>query len=389
MSLKKMHPPAMVQPTAPIASRVSTATGGGKGSKDRQNAENIVPTNLQQNGLVEQVNSGKKMSNKASSVKAVAATTPTVVSSNTIKTGQSHVNGSSAISTLNTTNRRKSHRINSPNRKRREQLNVFNSLRAWNVKFVPSSQTTVRVDSGIDKKQSAVPGGGGSSSNEASKANSERSSSASSTTTSGSMSSSVSSNTSSSSSSISSSSNISDSIKENAPSKGKKRTTAAATVLVKEPSATDVTTAQSVKNKEDIAEPQSTASNDAKQTQNAPPPNQSTNGYSGTQGKLDKKLMNGSGGFSANHRHPSAVISPSHPSSSGSVIPSSSSSTVLSIPSSTSSTTTRSSLTSPVMSTPSPAVLTSSPTNHSRHNSSVNARATNAGKVLLPNVNRI
>ncbi|XP_062554997.1 poly(A) RNA polymerase gld-2 homolog B-like [Armigeres subalbatus] len=387
MSLKKMHPPAMVQPTAPIASRANTlvVSGGGKGTKDRQNAENIVPTNHQQNGLSEQAN-GKKISNKTSSVKAIAATTPTVMSSSTIRTVHSNVNGSSAISTLNSTNRRKSHRINSPNRKRREQLNVFNSLRAWNVKFVPSSQTTAREESRIDEKQPAAPGGGGSSSNEASKANSERSSSASSTSTSGSMSSSVSSNTSSSSSSISSSSNISDSIKENALSKGKKRTTVATAVVSKEPPATDVSTTHNVKKREDITE-QTAGYNDVKQFQKAPPTHtiSVTNGHPGAHGKNDKKLMNGSGGFSANHRHPSAVISPSHSSSSGSVIPSSSSA-VVSLPSSASSMT-RSSLTSPVMSTSSPAVLTSSPTNHSRHISNGNTRAANAGKVLLPNVN--
>lgn len=398
MSAKKMHPPAMVQtPIGPIASKSNAlvVNGGGKVTKDRQNAENIVPASLQ-NGPGEQINGIKKLSNKAPPVVA-AVMTPTVVSSSLIKTVQSHMNGSSVISTLNSTNRRKSHRLNSPNRKRREQQNVFNSLRSWDVKIVPSGQTVSQEDRGKNEKQSAaqVIGSSSNSSNEASKANSERSSSASSITTSGSMSSSVSSNTSSSSCSISSSSSssISDNINDNGLSKGKKRLTVATIVPSKEPSTASVAIAQNVKKKEEAGN-RVNASNEGKPILNAPAVQpvlaiSNTNGHSAVQGKVDRKLLNGSGGFSANHRHPAAVISPSHSSSSGSVIPSSSSSSstvVASLPSSASSIT-RSSLTPPVMSTSSPAVLTSSPTNHSRHNSGANTRASNAGKVLLPNVN--
>nr|XP_029727033.1 poly(A) RNA polymerase gld-2 homolog B [Aedes albopictus]XP_029727043.1 poly(A) RNA polymerase gld-2 homolog B [Aedes albopictus] len=454
MSAKKMHPPAMVQtPIGSIASKANTlvvvSNSVGKGAKDRQNSENIVPASVQNRPAGEQVNSTKKLSNKAPPVVAtIATTTPTVVSSNVVKTVQPNMNGgASVISTLNSTNRRKSHRLTSPNRRRREQQNVFNSLRAWDVKIVSSVQPTVAASQdevGVKHEiQSAAQGVGSSSiSNEASKAKCERSSSASSTTTSGSMSSSVSSNTSS-SSCISSSSSVSNSINDNngLSSKVKKRgvtVVAPTTVPCKEPAVADVVTIpQNVKKKEDsgnrtnvtndgakhiqsvpILQPVLTistanghckvqgkkeesanrpsASNDGKQNiQNAPLVQpvlsiSAPNGHSRVHGKVDKKLLNGSGGFGANHRHPAAAILPSHSSSSGSVIPSSSSSStvVASLPSSASSVT-RSSLTPPVMSTSSPAVLTSSPTNHPRHNTGVNTRSSNAGKVLLSNVNTL
>lgn len=287
MSAKKMHPPAMVQtPIGSIASKANTlvvvSNSVGKGAKDRQNAENIVPASVQNGPASEQVNNTKKLSNKAPPVVAtIATTTPTVVSSNVVKTVQPNMNGgASVISTLNSTNRRKSHRLTSPNRRRREQQNVFNSLRAWDVKIVSSVQPTVAASQdevGVKHEiQSAAQGVGSSSiSNEASKAKCERSSSASSTTTSGSMSSSVSSNTSS-SSCITSSSSVSNSINDNngLSSKVKKRgvtVVAPTTVPCKEPAVADVVTIpQNVKKKEDSGNRTNVTNDGAKHIQSVP-----------------------------------------------------------------------------------------------------------------------
>ncbi|KXJ76885.1 hypothetical protein RP20_CCG008758 [Aedes albopictus] len=287
MSAKKMHPPAMVQtPIGSIASKANTlvvvSNSVGKGAKDRQNSENIVPASVQNGPAGEQVNSTKKLSNKAPPVVAtIATTTPTVVSSNVVKTVQPNMNGgASVISTLNSTNRRKSHRLTSPNRRRREQQNVFNSLRAWDVKIVSSVQSTVAASqdevSVKHEIQSAAQGVGNSSiSNEASKAKCERSSSASSTTTSGSMSSSVSSNTSS-SSCITSSSSVSNSINDNngLSSKVKKRgvtVVAPTNVPCKEPAVADVVTIpQNVKKKEDSGNRTNVTNDGAKHIQSVP-----------------------------------------------------------------------------------------------------------------------
>lgn len=406
-----MHPPPMVHNTnGPMAAGskgcpMKATGGGGKATKDRQNAENIVPT-FHQNGSSggnEPQANAKKVTLAGSTHKTCNTAQPTATAPqpaiaaapaavSTIKTvSATAVNGgSSVISTLNSANRRKTNRNNSPNRRRREQQNIYNSLRAWNVKIVPSRQTTVQQQDDCGALGGEKQFAAGSNAEPSKTNSSERSSSVSSTTTSGSMSSSVTSNTSSSSNSVSSSSSssLSDSIKDinGGLLKGSKKrggavsNTCSTVVSVKEPIATATATVQNVKKKEEVGgQPTDEAVNgEAKgSSSNALPVTGSQSGATGNSySKGEKKLWNG--GFSANPRHPAATISSSHSSSVGSVIPSSS------LP--PSSVAHSSSQASPVTSSiSSPAVLTTSPTtNHSRHN----IRAANAGKVLQqPNVN--
>ncbi|XP_058824452.1 poly(A) RNA polymerase gld-2 homolog B-like isoform X3 [Topomyia yanbarensis] len=220
MSSKKMHPPVALHSTGQTGAKghlLSASSVVGSKSitgKDRHNAENIVPShngttgsddstpqaNTPGNGTI---GGAKKCSNKPI----------TVVASNNTKIQQVGI-GSSAISSLNSINRRKSHRTHSPNRKRQEQQNIFNSLKAWNVKIAPSTKDPVENESGARVSNDATPKNGGS---DIAKANIGTSSG--SCSTSASASSNVSSNTSDNSSisncSISSSSNSDKNVKKN------------------------------------------------------------------------------------------------------------------------------------------------------------------------------
>ncbi|XP_058446222.1 poly(A) RNA polymerase gld-2 homolog B-like isoform X3 [Malaya genurostris] len=182
MSGKKMHPPVVLHSTGQtsvkgnLLSAVSATGAKSVTAKDRQNAENIVPS---QNG-----NSGKEEtlpqtngpgSGTVSCTKKCNSKTITVAPTNVSKIQQTTV-GPSAISSLNSINRRKSHRIHSPNRKRQEQQNIFNSLKAWNVKIAPSSQAPVKSEFGARGTCDAPSKNAGK---EIAKANSESSSTAS------------------------------------------------------------------------------------------------------------------------------------------------------------------------------------------------------------------
>ncbi|XP_055636811.1 poly(A) RNA polymerase gld-2 homolog B-like isoform X2 [Toxorhynchites rutilus septentrionalis] len=148
MSTKKMHPPAVIHSTGQSGGKGSLlpTVGGGKITRDRQNVENIVPSPKGYSGngdaqannhnATNQNSGGKKMSNKAS-----------VVSSNSCKTQAGST--MSAMATLNS-NRRKNHRLNSPGRKAQDQQQIFNSLKAWNVKFTSSTSSKA---SALEKRE--------------------------------------------------------------------------------------------------------------------------------------------------------------------------------------------------------------------------------------------
>ncbi|XP_055606068.1 poly(A) RNA polymerase gld-2 homolog B-like [Uranotaenia lowii] len=167
MSTKKMHPPAVIQhatgQTGGKGGLLPTQGGGKAATKDRQNVENIVPTS---NGT-EGATNGSSSSQNASAGAAnnvvpgggkKGATTKTntggtmVINSTNLGKPVIAVGGS-AMSTLNTTNRRKNHRINSPNRRRQEQQTIFNSLKAWNDKIAPAFKSIT-----AEKKSSTATG---------------------------------------------------------------------------------------------------------------------------------------------------------------------------------------------------------------------------------------
>lgn len=177
-----MHPPAVIHSTAQNGGKEGLLPlAGGKSSKDRQNVENIVPS---QNGTgatgvisETQLNNqnGYPQQQQASGRKSghTKATATNTTSTNLVKgqQQQQHASGNSSsmvssVSTLNSTSRRRSHRTHSPNRKRQEQQNIFNSLKAWNVKIAPSNaaqdkrETPTAVSEPASKGVTPVAGGG-------------------------------------------------------------------------------------------------------------------------------------------------------------------------------------------------------------------------------------
>ncbi|XP_058824451.1 poly(A) RNA polymerase gld-2 homolog B-like isoform X2 [Topomyia yanbarensis] len=381
MSSKKMHPPVALHSTGQTGAKghlLSASSVVGSKSitgKDRHNAENIVPShngttgsddstpqaNTPGNGTI---GGAKKCSNKPI----------TVVASNNTKIQQVGI-GSSAISSLNSINRRKSHRTHSPNRKRQEQQNIFNSLKAWNVKIAPSTKDPVENESGARVSNDATPKNGGS---DIAKANIGTSSG--SCSTSASASSNVSSNTSDNSSisncSISSSSNSDKNVKKN-----EYPLMIAAAVLPKE--IEPIVEAQSAKKSTDAAGDSNRSNLGGDQKSEATLTSSSTltavsaadsrsHGGVLTVAKSNKKLLNASGGFSANHRHPGATAHLSSPSTMGTSSSFSGSST---------------SQSSPTVPVASSASSTMSTVTSTKLNGNGSTRASNVGKVLLPNVN--
>ncbi|XP_055636807.1 poly(A) RNA polymerase gld-2 homolog B-like isoform X1 [Toxorhynchites rutilus septentrionalis] len=374
MSTKKMHPPAVIHSTGQSGGKGSLlpTVGGGKITRDRQNVENIVPSPKGYSGngdaqannhnATNQNSGGKKMSNKAS-----------VVSSNSCKTQAGST--MSAMATLNS-NRRKNHRLNSPGRKAQDQQQIFNSLKAWNVKFTSSTSSKA---SALEKREFSPVGSTnaeGGSKNETGRTSTE-------CVTGGGLSS-VGSNTSSNSSIISNSIiSTTSSLKNKKQSLQMMSSATATSQIVKETSVAGK--AQVLKKKEDVESnsSQSTYNVDLKTGDSSAPVilcesvgKIGAGQTATTTVKGDRKPTNAGGGFSANHRNLAVT------SSSSLLLPSS----TAGAPASLSSPFTSHSLSTNLVSSssPSPTVPISSPVSNSKFG---NVRQSNVGKVLLPNVN--
>lgn len=383
MSTKKMHPPAVIHPT--------TGQTGGKGSllpvacgkttaKDRQNVENIVPS---QNGTLSSAAGGGggaepqpnvPQNPLAAGKKAAPIATKTAVAP--------AVNPATAVQS-----RRKNHRHSnmSPSRKRQEQQSIFNNLRAWNVNIVTSGGGGVAPQ---EKRPAPV-----TSSNEAKAAApvTTQTDKSSSTVVNGTATSSSSSSNTSSSSSIS---NVTSSNSISGSVKAKKQQSqlmaavtvpvaVAATVKVEQQKKVEVGVAtehQAVTACKKDAAPSSVGSSTACEAAAAGKADGKTAGtgsktagaVAATAIKEERKLLNGgANGFGGRQ---SLAIPPPPPPSSLTAPPSSLSASAVG---------SGSSLLHPSSSSSIPVVSSTGSCSSSKHNS----RASNAGKVLLPNVN--
>ncbi|XP_053695202.1 poly(A) RNA polymerase gld-2 homolog B-like [Sabethes cyaneus] len=384
MSTKRMHPPAALQAAAQtgvkgglLPSPVTACNGKSANynatisTKNRHNVENIVPS---QKGIQKSGSETPNQQNGAESVNGLqGAVKKSIHRSNPVPASKMQPSGgpvgASAISTLNTINRRKNNRINSPNRKRQE---IFSNLRAYNVELVPSvNAQSDKQDVGgtnpesLPVQMTAAPSAG----NEAGKANSENSGVTCPSTSTSIVSSNTSINSNSSNvNSSSSSSNI-------CSSKSSKKKdyplmiAATATTVVSKDFNTPV-----------VAKPGGTAEAESKteactitSLPNGPDKGAPFGGTS-TNANGQKKLLNASGSFSTYHRHP-ALLSSNEPSSVGSAVPSTTSTT-----SSVSSVAPPSSCTPESAAAPTNGGVSSSKPGSPRSNS-------NTGKVLLQSVN--